>query len=148
MFDEFINQQAGLIKKEHGINPSQYSPLVLAYIGDAVYEVYIRTMLIKKGNMPVHKLHRQATLYVKAKAQSDTIHRIEGYLTGEELAVFKRGRNAKSGTVPKNADINDYRHATGFEALLGYLYLSNNTERLMEILTMSLGNVDDGNNNK
>lgn len=107
MFNKFIDDEFILTDKEQSINPSQYSPLVLAYIGDAVYELYIRTMLVKKGNAPVHKMHRQATLYVKAKAQSDIIHSLQDQLTEEEFAVFKRGRNAKSGTTPKHADIND-----------------------------------------
>jgi len=137
MFDSFINHQINNLKNSH-INPSEYSPLVLAYIGDAVYELYIRSFLIKKGNMPVHKLHQQATMYVKAKAQNDIIHRIEQMLTEEESAVYKRGRNAKSGTVPKNADMNEYRHATGFEALIGYLYLSGNMERLETLLNLAV----------
>ncbi|WP_094551892.1 Mini-ribonuclease 3 [Petroclostridium xylanilyticum] len=138
MFNEFINNASSIINEEQIINPSQYSPLVLAYIGDAVYELYIRTMLVKKGNAPVHRLHKQATLFVKAKAQSDIIHKIETALTEEELLIFKRGRNAKSGTVPKNADVNEYRHATGFEALLGYLYLAKNNQRLKELLDLAV----------
>lgn len=118
-----------------GIN--QVSPLYLAYIGDAVYELYIRTMIAKDGNIPVAKLHKTATTYVKAKAQSDTIHALIPYLTEEEEAVFKRGRNAKSATSAKNADIVDYRHATGFEALIGFLYLKKDFERLEEILKKS-----------
>lgn len=124
-------------------DPMQYSPLVLAYIGDAVYEVYIRNMLVSKGNMPVHKLHQQATHYVKAKAQSDIIHNIEGELTEEEVSVFKRGRNAKSATTPKNADINEYRYATGFEALIGFLYLKGSFERLTELLELSVQTKDE-----
>jgi len=140
MFDEFIQKEIEDLKKESkGINPSQYSPLVLAYVGDAVYELYIRSYLIRKGNIPVNKLHKQATLYVKARAQSDIIHRIEQNLTQEEFAVYKRGRNAKSATVPKNADVNDYRHATGFETLIGYLYLSGNIERLKKLLDQAVG---------
>ncbi|MDK2799337.1 MAG: mini-ribonuclease [Clostridiales bacterium] len=138
MFNKFIDDEFILTDKEQSINPSQYSPLVLAYIGDAVYELYIRTMLVKKGNAPVHKMHRQATLYVKAKAQSDIIHSLQDQLTEEEFAVFKRGRNAKSGTTPKHADINDYRHATGFEALLGYLYLTGQKKRLIELLDLAI----------
>ena len=118
-----------------GIN--QLSPLQLAYVGDAVYELYIRTMISKDANIPVNKLHKAATAYVKAKAQSDTIHKLEEYLTDEEMAVFKRGRNAKSATAAKNADIVDYRHATGFEALIGYLYLKKDFKRLDEILDMA-----------
>lgn len=116
---------------------SQFSSLQLAYIGDAVYELYIRTMISKDKNIPVNKLHREATTYVKAKAQSDIIRKIEPYLTEEELSVYKRGRNAKANTAAKNADIVDYRHATGFEALIGYIYLKKDFERLDEILKLS-----------
>ncbi|NLY43097.1 MAG: Mini-ribonuclease 3 [Clostridiaceae bacterium] len=124
--------------KKENIDPIQYSPLVLAYIGDAVYELYIRSMLVFKGNAPVHALHKKAVLLVKAKAQSDIIHKIEPMLTEEEYAVYKRGRNAKSSTVPKNADVSEYRHATGFEALVGYLYLKGEMQRLQELFMLAL----------
>lgn len=111
------------------------SPLVLAYIGDTVYETYIREYLIKKNiNKKVNELHKTAIKYVKAKAQASIIHEIESQLTEEELRIFKRGRNQKSNTSPKNADIVDYKHATGFEALIGYLYLGNESERLDYII--------------
>lgn len=116
----------------------QYSPLVLAYIGDAVYETFIRTMLLSYGNAPVNKLHRRSTEFVKAKAQSDTIHRIIDQLDPEEQDIVRRGRNAKSGTIPKNADVTEYKYATGFESLLGYLYLKKDHSRLIEILKMSI----------
>lgn len=115
-----------------------YSPLVLAYAGDAVYELYIRTLLIGRGNAPVHKLHRQSITYVKAKAQSDTIHNLMEMLTPEEQDIVRRGRNAKSGTIPKNADVTDYKYATGFESLLGYLYLKGDYTRLLEVLMISV----------
>lgn len=117
---------------------NQLSPLVLAYIGDTVYEVYIRTMLISAGNAPVHKLHKRSIEFVKAKAQSDIIHRIMESLSTEEQDVVRRGRNAKSGTVPKNADVTEYKYATGFEAFIGYLYLTRNHSRLMEILKLAV----------
>jgi ribonuclease-3 family protein len=117
---------------------NQYSPLVLAYVGDAVYEVFVRTMLVSNRHIPVHGLHKMSIGFVKAKAQSDTIHRILDLLTPEEQDVVRRGRNAKSGTIPKNADVTDYKYATGFEALIGYVYLSGNTDRLMEILQLTL----------
>lgn len=120
------------------INPRDISPLSLAYIGDAVYEVYVRTHIMKDANMPVNKLHKAATEYVKAKAQSDIIQAIADKLTEEETAVYKRGRNAHSNTSAKNADIVDYRRATGFEALIGYLYLSGDNIRLKEIIDMSI----------
>ncbi len=116
---------------------NEVSPLVFAYVGDAVYELYIRTMLAKEGNLPVAKLHRAATGYVKAAAQSKTVEALLPMLTKEETAVFKRGRNAHSNTAAKNADILDYRRATGFEALLGYLYLKKEFDRLEELLRLS-----------
>jgi len=115
-----------------------YSPLVLAYIGDAVYELYIRTLLVSRGNAPVNKLHRQSIAYVKAKAQSDIIHKLMEHLNQEEQDVVKRGRNAKSGTIPKNADVTDYKYATGFETLLGYLYIKQDYERLLELMKISV----------
>lgn len=109
----------------------QYSPLVLAYIGDSVYEVYVRSRLLAEfPNLPAHKLHVLATARVKAHAQSNSIQFLEPLFTEEELAVYKRGRNAKSTTVPKNADLTDYRRATGFEAAVGYLYIKGDRERL------------------
>ncbi|MCX7923702.1 MAG: Mini-ribonuclease 3 [Clostridia bacterium] len=114
------------------------SPLVLAYIGDAVYEVYIRTLLVCNVNQPVYKLHKRSIDYVKAKAQSEIIHRIMESLTDEEQYIVRRGRNAKSGTIPKNADVTEYKYATGFESLIGYLYLKKDHTRLMEILKMAI----------
>lgn len=114
------------------------SPLVLAYVGDAVYEVFVRTLLISGGNAPVHLLHKRSVNYVKAKAQSDIIHRIMDVLTPEENDIVRRGRNAKSGTIPKNADVTEYKYATGFETLIGYLYLSKDYDRLMNILKLAV----------
>lgn len=116
---------------------SQLSPLVLAYVGDSVYEVFIRTLVVSKGNAPVHILHKKAVDYVKAKAQSDGIRKILENLTLEEQDIVRRGRNAKSGTIPKNADVAEYKYATGFESLVGYLYLSKRYDRLIEILKMT-----------
>ncbi len=115
--------------------PSQYTPLVLAYIGDGVYEVYVRSRLLAENpELPAHKLHVLATRRVKARAQSQSMLAIEPMLSESELAVYKRGRNAKSATVPKNADVSDYRRATGFEALVGYLYLTGDRERTEKIM--------------
>ena len=97
---------------------------------------------MKDENKPVSKLHKEATAFVKAKAQSDIIHAIMDSLSEEEVAVFKRGRNAHSYTSAKNADIVDYRHATGFEALVGYLYLNKNYERLEEIIKLSISVIE------
>ena len=116
------------------LKANAYSPLVLAYMGDAVYELYIRSMLVSHANMQVNKLHKEATGYVKAKAQAELMKKIMPKLSEEEISIYKRGRNAHSYTSAKNADIVDYRCATGFEALIGYLYISGNTERMYEIL--------------
>lgn len=115
-----------------------YSPLTLAFIGDVVYDLIIRTMVVEKGNAPVNKLHRKVSSLVKAPAQMELFHQIEDKLTEEELAVFKRGRNAKSFTSAKNASITEYRAATGFEALIGYLYLNNEFARILEIIKEGL----------
>ena len=111
------------------------SPLVLAYLGDTVYESYIREHLIRQNiNRKVNNLHKLAIQYSKAKAQATIIHELEDELTEEEMKIFKRGRNQKSHTAPKNADIIDYKYATGFEALIGYLYLWEEKERLEYII--------------
>ena len=111
------------------------SPLVLAYLGDTVYESYIREHLIRQNiNRKVNNLNKLAIQYSKAKAQATIIHELEDELTEEEMKIFKRGRNQKSHTAPKNADIIDYKYATGFEALIGYLYLSEDKERLEYIV--------------
>ncbi|MCM8711747.1 Mini-ribonuclease 3 [Clostridium sp. SYSU_GA19001] len=113
------------------------NPLVLAFIGDAIYEVFIRTYLVDKNReLSVHKLHIEAISFVKAHAQSDFMKFLEDKLTEDELIIFKRGRNSKSGTVPKNADLQEYRIATGFESLLGFLYLTEQIERLNYFLNM------------
>lgn len=114
--------------------PSQLSPLTLAFVGDSVYELYVRTRLCHVGSMPANKLHRMAIGYVKAGAQAASYRAVAQLLTPEEEAVYKRGRNAKSPTVPKNALLSDYKSATGLEALMGYLYLKGESDRLNEIM--------------
>lgn len=122
-------------------NPSLYPALVLAYIGDAVYETFTRERVLSlHPDMPAHKLHKTNVGYVKASAQSNAMAAIEPMLEEAELAVYKRGRNAKSATVPKNADLADYRRATGFEALIGYLHLSEKKDRLEEIMEIAFQN--------
>ena len=123
------------------IDAGQVSPLSLAYIGDAVYELYVRSYIMHSVNMPVAKLHKAATKYVSAKAQSQIFHIIADKLTEEETAVFKRGRNAHSYTSAKNADIVDYRIATGLEAMVGYLYIKKDTERLNELMSYCIESV-------
>ena len=122
-------------------HPQRLSPLTLAYVGDAVYEIYIRQHVVLKGGKP-NKLHQRAISFVSAGAQSKIIHYIMQYLTNEEKDIVKRGRNSKSHTVPKNADIIDYRYSTAFEALIGYLYLSNNNERLKQIIGMAINYIE------
>ena len=124
--------------KLRDMDPCTYSPLVLAYIGDAVYELFIRTRVVNQGSMQVSKMHKKSAELVKAQTQAHMIRLLEPELTDEELAVFKRGRNAKSVTAAKNATIIDYRMATGLEALVGYLYLSERFERLAELISYGL----------
>ena len=115
------------------------NPLQLALIGDGVYELFIRNyILVNNSELNVHKIHVKAINYVKAKSQSTIMHEIEEELTEEEEYIFKRGRNAKSFTIPKNADVRDYKMATGFEALIGYLYLTDDNKRLEELLNKAL----------
>lgn len=119
-----------------------YSPLTLAYIGDAIYELVVRTVLVERGNTQVKKLHQRASRLVKASAQSAMIETLKPYLTEEEMSVFKRGRNAKATTMAKNATMSDYRRATGFEALMGYLYLAEQWERMLELMKIGIREVE------
>lgn len=122
--------------------PSQLSPLVLAYIGDSIYDLVIKTWVIEQGNMQVNKLNKKTSSIVKAESQSAMIGVIEPMLSEHEEAVYKRGCNAKSYTSAKNASIGDYRRATGFEALMGYLYLSGQYERMMELVKAGLESLE------
>lgn len=122
-------------------SPERIHPLILAYMGDAIYEVYIRQYLIARGISHPQKLQQEAVKYVSATAQAKIIFQIIDQLTDEERAILKRGRNAKSGSSPKNAKITDYRYSTGLEALIGYLYLSKKEERLQELMQLIIGKV-------
>ncbi len=115
-----------------------YSPLALAYMGDAVYDLIIRTVVVEQGNRAANLLHRGAVRYVNAGAQASVIEALQDVLTQEEEAVYRRGRNAKSHTAAKNASIEEYRKATGLEALIGYLYLSDRLERILELVRLGL----------
>ena len=112
----------------------EYSALSLAYIGDCVYEMYVRSYLLGKGNRRVNDLHRMATQYVRAKAQAEFYYKIEDILTDDEKAVFHRGRNTKSHP-PKNANVIEYKIATGVEALIGYLYIEGKSDRISELMS-------------
>ncbi len=116
------------------IDADTYSPLTLAYMGDCVYEITIRSLLVHKGNAPVNTLNKKGSTLAKAETQSRLITAIADTLTEEEQAVYKRGRNAKSYSSAKNATMGDYRRATGFEALIGWLYLKGRHDRMMEII--------------
>jgi ribonuclease-3 family protein len=115
-----------------------YSPLVLAYIGDGIYDIIIRTIVVTKGNSQPNKLHKRTSQLVKASAQSALVEAILEDLTEEELKIYKRGRNAKSSTMAKNATMVDYRRATGFEALMGYLYLEGQLKRIIDLIKTGL----------
>lgn len=133
-----LNEVLNVITKMNTHKANTYSPLALAYIGDGVYELFIRTYVLSRGNMPVNKMHKASRELVRATAQAKLYHLIEDMLTEEELQVLKRGRNAKSISAPKNADITEYRHATGVEALIGYLYLEGRIDRINEIIEIGL----------
>lgn len=121
-----------LFQKKGVLNPNQYNSLALAYMGDAVFELLIREHMMAKGNLHVAKLHKATTAMVNAHAQSEDMEKLLPILTEEETDVFKRGRNA-AGRVPKNADLQEYRRATGFEALFGWLYLRGDISRIREL---------------
>ena len=116
----------------------EFSPLVLAYIGDAVYELIIRSILVSGGNRPVNKLNKDATSLVKAGAQAQIIKLIKDELSEEEFTIFKRGRNSSPHTMAKNASMTDYTYATGFESLIGFLYLDNQFDRALELVKTGL----------
>lgn len=119
-----------------------YSPLTLAYMGDAVYDLIIRTVVVERANRAANQLHKTAIRYVKAETQARMIEVLLEYLTPEEEAVYKRGRNAKSYTTAKNATVGDYRKATGLEALIGFLYLNDRTDRVLELVKKGIELVD------
>lgn len=125
--EEFINIE----RNESEVN--MMSPLTWAYVGDCVYELYIRTELINRTNLKPHKLHIESIKYVKAQAQAEFLKKIYDDLTEEEQEIIRRGRNAENHHLPKNCNIQDYMYATAFEALIGYLYLRKQNKRLREI---------------
>ncbi len=114
------------------------SPLTWAYVGDCVYELYIRTNLVNKTNLKPHKLHIETIKYVKAKSQAKLLEKIHDKLTEEEKDIVRRGRNAESHHLPKNANVQEYKYATAFEGLIGYLYLTKQFKRLKEILDLAV----------
>ena len=128
----------GILESIEEKQAKRKNPLVLAYVGDTVFDLYVRTGLVKRSDESVNQLNRRACKTVNARAQAQAAETLRDVLTEEESEVYRRGRNAKSGTVPKNMDVQDYRKATGFEALLGYLFLSGKYERLEELVGIIL----------
>ena len=128
MFEEFSKIE----------RPELLNPLVLAYIGDAVYELYVRMYISKNGALKTNALHKASIGFVCAKAQANILDKIEEKLSEEELNIVRRGRNANSNTIPKNASVADYKKATAFEALIGYLFLKNDIKRLEEIIRVAI----------
>lgn len=129
-----------MIKKQ--ADPTQISSLALAYMGDAIIEVYVREAVIAGGAAKPHLLHAIAVDYVSARAQSRFLHELmeEGFLTEDELGIVRRGRNAKSHSVPRNTDVQTYNFSTGFEALIGYLYFIGSEERIEGIMKKMFAN--------
>ena len=125
-----------------GLDPMQYNPLALAYIGDTIYDLYVRTKVLALGNRHVTQMHKDSVKFVKAHSQAVSMHALESVLSEEEMRIYKWGRNAKSNTVPKNADVGEYRVATGFETLIGYLYLKSENERLESLLDIAYNEVE------
>lgn len=132
--EECLTEEFHLRKVDAG----SYSPLTLAYIGDGVFDLVIRTVVVNRGNRQVNKLHRETSSLVKAGTQSEMIQALLEELTEEEVLVYKRGRNANSVTMAKNATMSDYRNATGLEALIGFLYLKGDWERIIRLTRLGL----------
>ena len=129
---EIFNRNKGI----EAVN--QMSPLTWAYVGDCVYELYIRTKLVDTTKLKPHELHIKSVKYVKAKAQAETLKKLETILTEEEKEIVRRGRNTQTHHIAKNASMQDYMYATAFEALIGYLYLTKQDDRLFEIMKMEI----------
>ncbi len=125
------------------VDVNAYSPLTLAYIGDSIYDLVIKTLVVYEGNQPVQRLHQKTSAFVQASAQSRMMRTLQGLLTEEEHAVYKRGRNAKSVSPAKNQSLTDYRRATGFEAVMGYLYLKKEWKRMMELVKTGLDSLEE-----
>lgn len=138
MLDLILN---GFKLKEQDVRA--YSPLTLAYIGDGVYELVIRTIVVEQANRSADGLHKSAIRYVKAESQAEMIAALKDELTKEETDIYKRGRNAKPYSMAKNATRSDYHKATGFEALMGYLYLTGQEERMIQLIRRGMAYLED-----
>ena len=136
-FDTYMQE----IFQMEEVDVREYSPLTLAYIGDSIYDLIIKSLVINQGNKQVNKLHQDTSSLVQASAQSRMMRVIQEHLTEEEHAIYKRGRNAKSVSPAKNQSVTDYRRATGFEALMGYLYLKKEWKRMLDLVKMGLSSM-------
>lgn len=138
-FDSYMHE----IFQMKEVDVHTYSPLTLAYIGDSIYDLIIKSLVINQGNKQVNKLHKETSSFVQASAQSKMMRGLQELLTEEEHAVYKRGRNAKSVSPAKNQSITDYRRATGFEALMGYLYLKREWKRMLDLVKIGLDSLEE-----
>ncbi len=138
---EFVSYMQEVFQMKE-VDIHTYSPLTLAYIGDSVYDLIIKSLVINDGNKQVNKLHKDTSHLVQASTQSLMMRTLQERLTEEEHAIYKRGRNAKSVTPAKNQSITDYRRATGFEALIGYLYLKKDWKRLLDLVKIGLESIE------
>ncbi len=136
--NEYINEKFGIEAKDI----RSYSPLTLAYIGDAVFDVIIRSILVSRGNTQVNNLHKRACAIVKAQTQADFADVLMDDFTEDEMNIYRRGRNSKPHTKAKNASTMEYLEATGFEAVIGYLYLTGNMDRICELINKGADMLD------
>lgn len=139
-FDSYMHE----IFQMQEVDIQSYSPLALAYIGDSIYDLIIKSLVLNEGNKQVNKLHKETSTYVQASAQSLMMRTLQELLTEEEHAIYKRGRNAKSVSPAKNQSLTDYRRATGFEALMGYLYLKKEWKRMLDLVKIGLDSLKKG----
>lgn len=140
--EESLNQKIKEAFAIENVDIRTYSPLTLAYIGDGIFDLVIRTAVVGRGNTSANQLHHKTSHIVKAHSQALMAEALTDYMTQEEADVYRRGRNAKSHTMAKNATVSDYRSATGFEALMGYLYLTDQMERLITLVTLAIEQCD------
>lgn len=140
--EKSLNQQIKETFAIADVDIRTYSPLTLAYIGDGIFDVVIRSIVVGGGNTPVNQLHHKTSHIVKAHSQAMMAEVLLDEMTDTEKDIYRRGRNAKSHTMAKNATVMDYRSATGFEALMGYLYLTDEMDRILELISIALGRCD------
>lgn len=138
-FDSYMQE----IFQMQEVDVKTYSPLALAYIGDCIFDLIIKSLVLNQGNKQVQKLHKETSQIVQASAQSRMMRVIQEHLTEEEHTVYKRGRNSKTVTPAKNQSVTDYRRATGFESLMGYLYLKKEWKRMLELIKMGLDELEE-----